>query len=164
MGTVREPWKAGAPLSDRFSLVPASYLIFRRGGQVLLQLRRGTGYMDEHWATAAAGHVEAGESALEAALREAKEELGVTVAPDAVVPVTAMHRRQGEFLPVNERVDFFFACTEWEGEPRIMEPGKAAELRWFRLDSLPTPMVPHELSVFELLAGGVPPILTHGFS
>ena len=32
---------------------------------MLLQLRRGTGYMDGHWAAAAAGHVEAGESVLE---------------------------------------------------------------------------------------------------
>jgi hypothetical protein len=45
-------------VSDRFRVVPAAYVVFRREHdgrtQVLLQLRRGTGYMDGFWATAAA--------------------------------------------------------------------------------------------------------------
>ncbi|MET0977876.1 MAG: NUDIX domain-containing protein, partial [Paeniglutamicibacter terrestris] len=52
-------------------LVPASYVVFLRGDQVLLQLRQNTGFLDGHWACAAAGHVEAGESASAAAVREA---------------------------------------------------------------------------------------------
>ncbi len=72
-------------MTDRFQVVPAAYVVFRREhdgrSQVLLQLRRGTGYMDGFWATAAAGHVEADESVLEAACREAAEELGGRCAP-----------------------------------------------------------------------------------
>nr|BFF17655.1 hypothetical protein GCM10025730_11760 [Promicromonospora thailandica] len=45
---------------ERFALVPAAYLFLRREGQVLLQLRQGTGYRDGFWACAAAGHVEEG--------------------------------------------------------------------------------------------------------
>ena len=41
--------------------------------QVLLQLRDGTGYMADHWAAGAAGHIERGESVF-AAAREAKME------------------------------------------------------------------------------------------
>ncbi len=55
---------------SRFTVVPAAYVVFLRDdarAQVLLQLRRGTGYMDEHWACAAAGHVEVGETVHEAA-------------------------------------------------------------------------------------------------
>ena len=37
------------------------------GDEVLLQLRQNTGYMDDHWAAAAAGHVERGETAYDAA-------------------------------------------------------------------------------------------------
>ena len=50
-------------VTDRFQVVPAAYVVLRRsdiGDEVLLQLREGTGYMDGHCATAAAGHVEAG--------------------------------------------------------------------------------------------------------
>ena len=73
-------------------LVAASYIILRRGGDVLLQLREGTGYRDGHWACAAAGHVEAGESVVQAAVREAREEVGVRIDPADLVPLCTMHR------------------------------------------------------------------------
>ncbi|MCQ1953599.1 NUDIX domain-containing protein [Arthrobacter sp. zg-Y238] len=150
---------------NRFQVVPASYLIFQRGDRVLLQLRQGTEYMDGYWATAAAGHVEAGESAVQAAVREAREELGIAVAPDDVVPLTSMHRTQEDTgTAVDERVDFFFLCSGWSGEPRIMEPGKAARLEWFSLDDLPGAVVPHERFVLERLRSGLPPIVTFGFA
>lgn len=148
---------------DRFRLVPAAYVILRRDAQLLLQLRQNTGYRDGHWATAAAGHVEADESVPDAACREAAEELGVTIDPGDLTPLTAMHRTHGNHRPVDERVDFFFECRLWHGEPRIVEAGKAADLRWFALDALPHPVVPHELFVFERLDADLAPIVTFGF-
>ncbi len=151
-------------MTSRFQVVPAAYVVLRRAGQVLLQLRSGTGYRDGHWACAAAGHVEAGESVVEAALREAREEIGVRIAPADLVPLCAMHRTHGNGNPVDERVDFFFTCTRFEGSPRLLEPHKSADLRWFDLDALPDPVVPHERRVLDLLsAGPVPAILTEGF-
>lgn len=149
---------------DRFQVVPAAYVILRRDERVLLQLRQNTGYRDGHWATGAAGHVEADESVLHAACREAAEELGVTIAPADLSPLTTLHRTHGNHQPIDERVDFFFECRRWEGEPRVIETRKSADLRWFDLTALPTPVVPHELVVFEALREGtVPPILTFGF-
>lgn len=146
-------------MSQRVALVPASYVIFRRDNSVLLQLRQNTGYMDGHWATAAAGHVEAGESAEAAALREAHEELGVEIAAEDLVPLTAMHRFQPQGTALEQRVDFFFSTEQWAGEPCIMEPHKAADLQWFALDELPAPLVPHERYVFERLVTGLAPIV-----
>ena len=151
-----------------FRVVPAAYVLLLRtsdrGDEVLLQLRRGTGYRDGHWAAAAAGHVEDGESVLAAASREAAEELGVAIELDALVPLTAMHRTHGNGQWIDERVDFFFTCRSWSGEPRLMEAAKAAELRWCALDDLPDPVVPHERYVLErLLARDVPPIVAYGF-
>ncbi len=158
---------------NRFVVVPAAYVIFLRdspdepaGREVLLQLRQGTGYMDGHWACAAAGHVERGESVYDAAAREAREELGVTAVE--LSPVCAMQRTHlgasGHAEPIDERVDYFFSATSWDGEPRIVEPEKCADLRWFALSALPDPVVPHELRVLEALrSGDVPPVLVHGF-
>jgi 8-oxo-dGTP pyrophosphatase MutT (NUDIX family) len=148
---------------DRFQVVPASYVIFRRDESVLLQLRQGTGYMDGHWASAAAGHVEASESAVQAAVREVREELGIVIDAEHLVALTAMHRTHGNGRAIDERVDFFFACTAWRGEPSMMEPTKTADLRWFHLDELPAAVVPHERYVFERLRTGLPPITTFGF-
>ena len=118
---------------------------------MLLQLRRNTGYMDDHWAAAAAGHVEQGETAYDAARREALEELDVTDLDLAFV--TSMQRTRGG-EPIDERIDFFFTARSWSGEPRIVEPEKCAELRWCRLTDLPDPVVPHELSVLDAIRMG----------
>jgi 8-oxo-dGTP pyrophosphatase MutT (NUDIX family) len=161
-------------VTDRFRVVPASYVLFLRaapsgsapvgGEQVLLQLRAGTGFMDGHWAAAAAGHVEAGESAVQAACREAAEELDVEVTAADLEPLTVMHRTQGSGDPIDERVDFFFACRRWSGEPRIVEPHKSAALEWFDLASPPEPVVPHELSVLTALwQHTLRPVTLHGF-
>ena len=106
--------------------LPAARRRLPTGTEVLLQLRQNTGYMDDHWAAAAAGHVEQGETAYDAARREALEELGVT---DLDLEfVTSMQRTQ-HADPIDERIDFFFTARSWSGEPRIVEPAKCAELR-----------------------------------
>ena len=153
----------------RFQVVPAAYVLLRRtqddAEQLLLQLREGTGYMDGHWAAAAAGHVEAGESVLDAAVREAAEELGIDIDAANLVPLCAMHRTVAPHGPIDERVDFFFECRRWRGEPRLQESDKSVDLRWFDLDELPDPVVPHELQVMTALRdGSLQPVVTHGFS
>ncbi|MEV5962331.1 NUDIX domain-containing protein [Kribbella sp. NPDC051952] len=148
---------------DRFVVVPAAYVVLRRGDEVLMMLRANTGYMDGFWAVPA-GHVEKGESVLEAAVREVREEVGVEIDPADLVPVTAMHRTGGNGDPIDERVDFFFTTTRWTGDPKLMEPEKAAGLDWFSLDKLPDPVVPHEARVLTALHdAGLPPVITHGF-
>jgi 8-oxo-dGTP pyrophosphatase MutT (NUDIX family) len=154
----------------RFAVVPAAYLLLVRGGgrdlEVLLQLRGpGTTYKPGHWATAAAGHVEAGESVFVAAVREAHEELGVVVDAADVVPLCAMQRTlPGVSDPVEQRVDFFLTTRTWTGEPDIREPEKCTALAWHRPSELPEPVVPHEQVLLGLLAAGeVPPVVTFGY-
>ncbi|WP_370248048.1 NUDIX domain-containing protein [Nocardioides sp.] len=152
----------------RFTVIPASYVFLLREGEhgteVLLQLRRNTGYMDDHWAAAAAGHVERGETALEAARREAAEEIDVHDAD--LTFVTAMQRTRHD-LAIDERIDFFFTARSWTGEPRVVEDAKCAGIRWVPLtglDSLPQPVVPHERAVLlGIHDGTLPAYSTFGF-
>jgi 8-oxo-dGTP diphosphatase len=146
-----------------FSVVPAAYVFLLDGDRVLLQLRANTGYYDEFWAASAAGHVEAGEPVTEAAVREASEELGITILEPDLVALTAMHRTAPTGLAVDQRVDFFFACRSWRGMPNLQEQ-KAADLRWFDLDALPDNLVHHERFVLERWRDAtLSPITAFGF-
>ena len=148
----------------RFVVVPASYVFCLREGEhgpeVLLQLRRNTGYMDDHWAAGAAGHVERGETAYDAARREACEELGLE---DVALDFQFTMQRTQHAEAIDERVDWFFTARSWSGEPCVVEPEKAAEIRWCPLDALPTPMVPHEAHALAHLSSGAA-YLTFGWS
>ena len=142
-------------LRGRVPLTAAAYAVITREGgagrEVLLQLRRGTGYMDGWWACGAAGHLEDAQSPSEALRQEAREELGIEL--EEVEPLTTL-QRSNPLGPIEQRVDFFFHVTRWSGEPTLREPDKAADLRWFPLTDLPEQVVPHERVVLEALREG----------
>lgn len=153
---------------QRFVVVPSVYLFLVRegkhGAEVLLQMRRGTPYMDGWWACGAAGHVEHRESALQAAVREAREELGIDIEPVDLRPLATLHRTNALNDPHEERIDLFFEVRRWRGEPHIAEPEKAAGLEWWPIDGTPEKLVPHEAQAFEVLACGAPAaVLSRGF-
>ncbi len=146
-------------LSGRSLLVAASYVILRRGDEVLLQRRQNTGYMDGFWASLA-GHVDPYESALDAAVREAREEAGVEIRVEDLRSLTTLHRVQVGGPQVEQRCDFFFEATRWTGEPTVLEPAKCAALEWFALDALPDDVVPYERLVLEgLHRGDLQPVI-----
>ncbi len=156
--------------ASRFQVVPAAYVLLMRpssrGTEVLLQLRgAGASYMPHHWASGAAGHVEYAESVAVAAAREAREELGIVVAPEDLRPLCALQRTEpGNPDPIEQRVDFFLTAERWSGEPTVQEPAKCERLGWFTLEELPSPLVPHEEHVLRRLAADdVPPVLSLGF-
>lgn len=110
-----------------------AYLILRKGNEVLLQLRKNTGYMDGMWSFVA-GHVEDGESSTGGMLREAKEEIGIKVNGLRVVHI--MHRKTNRL-----NVDVFFEAWEWGGSIMNLEPKKCESLAFFPLEELPANMV-----------------------
>lgn len=152
--TTPESYRPDDHLGHRTLLVAAAYVVLRRGDEVLLQLRQGTGYMDGWWGLLA-GHVDPGESVHEAAVREAHEEAGVRLAADDLVPLTVLHRFERSGPAVEQRVDVFFLAQRWQGEPTLQEPDKSAQMGWFALTGLPD-VVPHERLVLDAVAAGTP--------
>ncbi len=60
-------------------------LIFNNEGKMALQLRSKTkSFCPQHWSTSVGGHVQAGESYEQAALREMREEIGVETTFDLI--------------------------------------------------------------------------------
>ena len=131
-------------MAGRFKLIPTSHLVLIKDGKVLLARRVNTGFADGSYGVVA-GHLDGGETFLQAMVREAREEAGIGLDASALEVVHVMHRKAGS----DERIDFFIKAVEWVGEPRIMEPGKCDGMAWFGLDSLPGNTVPYVRQALE---------------
>lgn len=92
------------------------------------------------------GKVEPGESPEAALVRELREELGVTVAPDALEPLTFSSTNRGE----RHLLLLLYRCLDWHGEPRALD---AAAVRWVMPDALADfDMPPADLPFVSILA------------
>jgi 8-oxo-dGTP diphosphatase len=109
----------------------AVHVFFLRGDDVLLLRRLNTGYEDGKLSVVA-GHVEAGETVTQAAIRERREEVGLEPSANRLRVVGVMHRKSGD-----ERVDFFLAYRIEQEDPRNVEAEKCSELVWANMSRLP---------------------------
>ena len=132
-----------------YTVVIASYVILRQGDNVLLSRRYNTGYRDGEYSLPA-GHIEENEFATAAAVREAREEVGVEVKPEDLAIAHVMHRHCGD----HERIDFFFTAQQWTGELTNREPDKCDDIKWFALDELPTNTIPYIRAALEHYRAG----------
>lgn len=109
-----------------------AYLLLKKGNQVLLHLRKNTGYYDDHYGLVS-GHIEDGEPASLGLIREAEEEAGIQISPENLRFVHCLHRQTNRL-----NVDLFFECDEWEGEITNTEPEKCAALEFYDINNLPS--------------------------
>ena len=79
-------------MKPRHATIVDVHLILRRNGALLLSRRANTGYADGQYCLPG-GHLEDGESVVQAVVREAAEEVGVTRHPQALRCVHVMHHR-----------------------------------------------------------------------
>jgi ADP-ribose pyrophosphatase YjhB (NUDIX family) len=125
-------------VKERFKIIPTVYLFLIKNNKILLSRRYNTGFHDGEYSLPA-GHLDGNETLIQTIIREAKEEIGIEVEPEDLRLAHIMHRKE----PNEERVNFFFATEKWEGEPKIMEPHKCDDLRWFAFDKLPGNVIPY---------------------
>jgi 8-oxo-dGTP diphosphatase len=116
-------------------------LFLRRGDSILLGLRKNC-YGAGTWALPG-GHLEFNERLVDAICREAEEELGSVIKPKELKLVSIVDDMQ----PQNNLhyVHISFELKEPAWEPRIMEPDRCEEWRYFALDELPKEFfLPHK--------------------
>ncbi|MGQ0777903.1 MAG: NUDIX hydrolase [Pseudonocardiales bacterium] len=129
-------------------------LILTNGnGHILLALRQGTGYCDGQY-NVPSGKLEDGETALDAVVREAREEIGLTLTTGELRHVATVHCRnpQGQ-----RRLGLFFTVEHdpaRHGEPVNAEPDKCAKIEWFPADTLPDNTVPYTTAGITLMRSG----------
>jgi 8-oxo-dGTP diphosphatase len=135
-------------MPERYRSCVDVHLILRQGDRVLLGERQNTGFADGYYHLPS-GHLEADESATDALVREAEEEIKVGVDSSDVVFVHLMHHQTNE-----GRVALFFEVTKWRGQPTNCELTKCVGLNWFDLDSLPERIVPYAGEALKHYATG----------
>lgn len=116
----------------RIKITPCVFLYIKRGDKILLSRRFNTGYKDGNYSLAS-GHIKKGEILEEALIREAKEELGITIKKEDIFLIYIMNRETTE----GGRIDFVFTVSKWGGEINNNEPNKCDRLAWFNAEKLP---------------------------
>jgi mutator protein MutT len=136
----------------REQFLSSIYLIIRNDeGKILLQRRQGTKLWCGFLALPA-GHIDEGENTYEAAIREAKEELGITITQKDIIDTFVVCRRNANLQPY---YDVYFEIDNYEGEISIKEPEKCSELVWFSLDEFPNDVIEFEKIALNLNEEGI---------
>ncbi|MCS5422163.1 MULTISPECIES: NUDIX hydrolase [Psychrilyobacter] len=125
-------------MKERIKMYVAVHLFIIKENKILLLRRYNTGYEDGNYSVPA-GHVDGNETFIEAAIREAKEETGIIIKKEEILPIQVMHRKKS----FEERIDYFLETLTWKEEIRNMEPHKCDKLEWFEIDKLPENTIPY---------------------
>lgn len=126
----------------------ASYVIIRKEGKIAFVLRSNTGWMNNYYGLPS-GKTEKDESFSSGAIREAKEEIGISVKPEHLRFAHVMHRNEGM-----DWVDVYFDVSEWEGTPYNAEPHMHSELAWLDPINLPKNVIPSVKFALEQIQAG----------
>ena len=128
-------------MSSHFKSLSAIFpLILKNEGactQILLHRRQNTGYQDGKWDVAGSGHVDKGETAQAAVIRECREEIGLSVTVEDLTFAHLSHRLSKD----RTYYDIYFVINSYLGIPQIMEPDKCSKLKWFAVENLPLDII-----------------------
>ena len=138
---------------DRFKLGPYVALILRKDDKILLIRRFQTGVMDGFYSCAGGG-IDGDEPVTHAMIREAQEEIGITLKKEDLKIVHVLHTKQGQGGD-GETIGFFVEATEWQGEPQNMEPHKHDDVAWFALNDLPCNTRPALVHVLDMINNNI---------
>ena len=131
---------------ERAKFLSAVYLIIKNDdNQILLQRRQGTKLWSGFLALPA-GHIDEGENCYDAIIREAKEELSITITKADICDVFVANRRNKSLQPY---YDVYFEISSYTGEIQINEPEKCSELVWCDINNLPSDMIDFEVQAIK---------------
>ena len=112
--------------TKRFKSIVCCDVILRRKDNILLMKRT----KDDKYELPG-GHLEENEDLIEAMIREAKEELGITLKRENLKLIHIMHHYNGK------RINFIYEANGENLEPMIGEPEKCSKLLWVPITSIP---------------------------
>jgi 8-oxo-dGTP diphosphatase len=126
-------------------------------GKVLVQKRKMDRHMGGLWEFPG-GKVEPNETLIAALVRELKEELGITVASDNLVP---LNFSSGE-LEQGELILLLYICRTWQGTPEALDADAMLWVWPSELARLPMPPADEPfIAILESLSASAQPVDVH---
>lgn len=116
---------------NRFKPFCVVNLLIRRNDEIFLAERINQRWEDGNYGLIS-GHLEGGETATEAVIREAEEELGIIINPSHLKVVHVMHRYSNR-----ENIDITFECRTWRGSITNNEQDRCGNMGFFPHWNLP---------------------------
>ena len=137
---------------EKENFLAAVYLIIKnKEGKILLQRRQGTKLWPGFLALPA-GHIDEGENAIDAVIREAREELSIEIIEEDIVDSFVANRRNKSLRPY---FDVYFEISSYKGQIKINEPDKCSELKWCDINNLPYDMIDFEVEAIKNRQQGI---------
>lgn len=126
-------------------------LLLKKEGKVFCKARKNASFLNGYWAFPA-GHVEQNESFVDAALRELKEEVGVSTFKKYLHVVHVQSQRGTDGM----RIHVYIEVTKWLGKPRNAEPDKASLVAWLEPGKERSRLfVPSEVHAWKCIQKGI---------
>lgn len=132
---------------DLFKMPIFSAIILRKGQSICL-LKRSSASVSGGVYAFAGGSVDGAETITQSTIREAQEELGITLTQENLHLAHVLHVKTDKN---EEYINFFFQATQWQGEPTVMEPHKCDGVAWFAIDQLPTTIMASHKHVIAMM-------------
>lgn len=121
-------------------------------GKILFAQRQNTGFMDGKYQVPA-GHIEGAETPKAAMVRELREEVAIEVAEEDLEIVHVSHRISSG--GGRAYFDVYLAVSRFSGTPKIGEPDKCSDLRYFDLARIdPSHFIGYDVDVIRMVKEG----------
>ena len=120
-------------MQERCKFPISVQIVLKQDNKVLLMKRKNTGYEDGKYSLPG-GHVEQNEEIRKAAIREAKEEIGIDIKLNDLELYKILNRKINKG---GEYVDFIFKVERWAGNITNKEYEKCEEIIWKDINSIP---------------------------
>jgi len=145
-------------MSQGCKVITGVTLILKQDNKILLFKRNIPGKIAYGLFALPGGTVEANESVIHTACREAEEEMGITIDPQDVEIVHLIRLRE-KYDPVSQETQqilmlYFAQVNKWQGQPQNLEPHKHSDLAWFDLNALPSNIFDLNLRALEDIKRG----------
>ena len=135
---------------EQFKPFSAVFLVLIHEEQILLLRRYNCKWLPGYYSVVA-GHLDGGETAKQAIIREAKEEANIILKQEDLKVAHVMHRSRSN----REYIDIYLTANKWEGEIRNMEPEKHDKLDWYPVNKLPDVFLPEVKLALENIENGI---------